>query len=464
MMAAFRRPVVSAVVLMICIAFSAAATADGPWKAGTGRAVITPDGPIWMAGYASRTAPSEGHVHDLFTKSLYLQDSAGHQFLIVTLDLIAVPVDLREWLVAELQERHRIPAESLLINASHTHCGPEFRSSRLKLYGVPEDQQPRCIEYETELKKRILQSIDDAVRSAEPAELFYTHARCGFAMNRRQPTASEPVNAPYPDGAVDHDVPILKVQASDDQQMLALLFGYACHNTTLSFQKICGDYAGFAQADLEMQFPGTTALFLTGCGGDQNPQPRGTLELAEHHGSTLANSVRAGLSGPLRSLKGPLLSTKDSIPLALMPAGPEQFENLMKSSNAWFRRRGELLRDEWNQTGKVRTEYPVIVQTAFLGNDLVLVAVAGEVVVDYSIRLKKEIALGNEPHRAVWVAGYSHDVFGYLPSERVLREGGYEGRSAMDYSHLPAPFAPGLEEKIIDGVREQVRRLSSAVR
>ena len=83
-----------------------------------------------------------------------------------------------------------------------------------------------------------------------------------------------------------------------------------------------------------------------------------------------------------------------------------------------------------------------------------MVALAGEVVVDYSLRLKAELA-----GRALWVAGYSNDVFGYMPSLRVLREGGYEGVGAMRYTELPGPFAASVEKRVIDKVYELVNKV-----
>jgi neutral ceramidase len=58
---------------------------------------------------------------------------------------------------------------------------------------------------------------------------------------------------------------------------------------------------------------------------------------------------------------------------------------------------------------------------------------------------------------AVWVAAYSNDVLGYVPTERVLREGGYEGLSASRLGSLhPSPWAPGLEEQIVTEVHELI--------
>ncbi len=103
-------------------------------------------------------------------------------------------------------------------------------------------------------------------------------------------------------------------------------------------------------------------------------------------------------------------------------------------------------------------------QTAQFGNDLTLVALCGEAVVDYSTRLKKELqdAADNRvgvdgSGSMIWVAGYSNHVFGYLPSRRVVEEGGYEGARAMESTNYPGPFALSVEERVIGKVKELVR-------
>jgi hypothetical protein len=68
--------------------------------------------------------------------------------------------------------------------------------------------------------------------------------------------------------------------------------------------------------------------------------------------------------------------------------------------------------------------------------------------VDYALRLRREFA-----GKRIWIAGYSNDVFAYVPTERVLAEGGYEGGEAMMYFGLPGPFQPGLEQRVIDAVK-----------
>jgi neutral ceramidase len=420
------------------------------WKAGTAAVVITPAGPMWMAGYAARDKPSAGKVHDLNAKALALEDSHGTRLVIVTLDLISVPRELRDWLEKQVAQQYQLPPEALLLNASHTHCGPEVRPNKVYL---PKERAEQCREYVAGMRPKLVQLIGRALRDLTPVSLSYTHARAGFAMNRRTPTEKGVQNHPYPDGPVDHDVPVLQVTSADNQ-LKALLFTYACHSTTLSFYQFCGDYSGFAKRYLEEAHPGTTALFMAGCGGDQNPYPRGELELCKQHGRALANGVEAALQTYPRPVRGPLRMALDDVVLEFAaPPSRAELEKEAQSKNKWERRHAEILLKELAEAEKIRTTYPIPVQVVRLGNDLILVALPGEAVVDYALRLKSEIA-----GPAVWVAGYSNDVFGYLPSLRVLEEGGYEGGGAMRYTSLPGPFAPSVEKLVVDKVHELVRK------
>src|SRR5262249_35203995 len=113
-----------------------------------------------------------------------------------------------------------------------------------------------------------------------------------------------------------------------------------------------------------------------------------------------------------------------------------------------------LLLHRIEKDGSLSGTYPYPVQTWRLGDDLTWVALGGEVVVDYSLRLKRE--LGRD---ATWVAGYTNDVMAYIPSLCVLKEGGYEGATAMIYYGQPTVWSPRVEESIVAAVREQVEKL-----
>ena len=443
-------------VLLFATAITPLAAAEPAWKAGVSKVDITPAESMWMAGYAARKKPSEGVAQRLFAKALAIEDQRGARLVIVTTDLIGIPRNLRDYLASEAQKQFKLPPESLLLNASHTHCGPELRAHKYALMDLDDARLRQGVSYFEELQHKLLTLIGQSLDALKPARLSYQHARAGFAMNRRTPTDKGYQNHPYPDGPIDHAVPVLKVESTGNQdQPLALLFGYACHNTTLSFYQFCGDYAGYAQEYLEEAHPGMVAMFLNGTSGDQNPYPRGTLELAKQHGRALANGVEAALQTNATELTGPLVAAYDEATLDFAPPpSREQLERDTNSPNEREARHAQMLLKQLKENGKIRDTYSYPIQVVALGDELLLVALAGETVVDFSLRLKRELA-GPD----VWIAGYSNDVFGYVPSLRVLTEGGYEGGGAMLFSSLPGPFAPSVEERIVTKVHELVERI-----
>ncbi len=383
-----------------------AAPAAQMWQAGAASVKITPEQPLHMAGYASRKEPAEGTKQDLFGKALAIQDSAGNSVVIITLDLIGVVAPLRTAVEMQIEAKYGIPPQSLLMNASHTHCGPAY---------ARDDAQ----DYFDSLTRKLVNLVGDALKNCEPASLAYSSARCSVAMNRRTPTDAGFRNHPNPNGPVDHTVPVLSVRDSEGE-LQSVIFGYACHNTTMGFRYWLGDYAGFAQQYFESDNSGVTALFMMGCGADQNPYPRSELKYAQMHGRSLATSVEAALeynqSKPLhqRQLSGNIRTAMGTVDLEFEPED--------------------------------RPDFPYPVQVIRIGDDLMLVALGNEVVVDYSLRLKEELFRADGP--AVWVAGYSNVYDGYIPSRRVLLEGGYEARSR--------PWKPELEKRIIGKVHALV--------
>jgi hypothetical protein len=423
------------------------------WKAGAAAAKITPHKLMWMAGYAARKKPAEGVAQDLFAKAVALEDAGGRRLVIVTLDLVLVPRYFRDEIERECGEKYQLARSSLLLNVSHTHCGPEIQGSRLLSTPADAAREAAGQAYMEQLREAIIAVIGQALERLAPARLDYLHARAGFAMNRRRPTDHGFANAPNSEGPVDQTVPVLRV-TDDKQAVRAILFGYACHNTTLSFHQFCGDYAGYAQQYLEEALPGAVALFVAGCGGDQNPYPRGTIELARVHGRTLATAVQAALQTVPKPLSGPLATAWREAELEFAPP-PSRDELLLLASGkpSTQQRHAKTLLEQLAKDGRIKTTYSYPIQVAHFGDDLTLIGLAGEVVVDYSLRLKRELAGKN-----VWVAAYCNDVFGYVPSRRVLAEGGYEAGGAMLFGRLPGPFAPSVEERIMQPALDMARQ------
>jgi hypothetical protein len=235
-----------------------------------------------------------------------------------------------------------------------------------------------------------------------------------------------------------------------------MLFGYACHNTTLTgdFYQISGDYAGFAQAALERAHPGAQAMFVMGAGADINPHPRSQLGLAQGHGAELAAAVEQtlGQTVPLKAGHLQLAFERVALPFGPLPTRAE-WEARAKDQNSFKRKHAERWLTRLQRDGKLPKDYLYAVQSVQFGGDLRLVALAGEVVVDYALRLKRELG-----SRGLWVVGYANDACSYIPSARVLSEGGYEAADSMWYYDLPTAYAPVIEERIIGKVRHQLKR------
>jgi hypothetical protein len=426
------------------------------WRAGSAEVVITPHESLWLAGFAARTRPAEGTSLDLYAKALVLEDQAGNRAALVTTDLENLPVTLGNRSAARVEKQFGIPRRSLLLNISHTHCSPVLDHMEEITYDMTPEQWAAVDRYAGELEDKIVAVIGRAVHNLGPARLSFGITSAGFAANRRE----KPNSGVTQEGPVDHDVPFLKVEGRRGE-LRAVAFGYACHNTTLTndFYQYSGDYAGYAQEWLEKHHPGTTALFVEGCGGDSNPSPRGTVELARKYGQELAEAVDGAARGKLRKVGGPLRSAYQEFPVAFAPAPTRaEFEAQLNDPAKYRRRHAEQMIKFLDRDGRLPGDYPYPLEVWQFGSDLTLVALSGECVVDYSLRLKKELG-----RQQLWVAGYSNDTaFAYIPSLRVLREGGYEGGEAGIYTGLPAAFAPSIEETIIRKVHELVDQVRGA--
>ncbi len=101
------------------------------WKAGTATVKVTPQKLLWMAGYAARKKPAEGKVQELFAKALALEDELGNKLVFVTLDLIGVPQLMRRAVAERAEKEFKLPQANLVMNASHTHSGPQLRTTPL---------------------------------------------------------------------------------------------------------------------------------------------------------------------------------------------------------------------------------------------------------------------------------------------------------------------------------------------
>jgi neutral ceramidase len=445
------RPRFRRLVLSLIAVFMASSAFAADWQAGVAAVKITPEMPVPMAGYAARNRPSEGVVTDLYAKALVLVDSNGERAVWITTDLIGLRATVTESICQRIMQRTGLKRHQLLINSSHTHTGPAIADSDVAAYGIPPDAVARMRTYRGLLQDRIVSAVEQALTRLEPVELSYGSGVVPFPMNRREFTRDRGVILGVNGrGPSDRTMPLLKV-ATADGTIRAVVFGAATHNTTLTQDeyRISGDYAGFAQEYVEKQLPGAQAMFVQGFAGDSNPYPRGTLELARQHGETLGKEVLRLLASKLALVRGPirLLFDQVDIPLAPAPSRPELEKMTAKGSPSWQSWMAMAMLQALDKGQKLPTHYRAPIAVWQFGSDLTLIGLSGEAVVDYVQLIERAIG-----PTALWLSAYNNDVFGYLPTARVLEEGGYETRGVVHGG--PGFFSSVSQDVVVAKVKE----------
>lgn len=421
------------------------AAENGVLHVGVAKVDITPDYPVRLNGFGFRRTESEGVTQPLWAKALAFADATDGPAILITTDNLCVPDEITQEIARRLRPKIGLQPERLSITATHTHTAPMLKDVAPTIFGtaIPPEHQEHIDRYTAEFIDKLEQAALAAVRDIRPSRVSWGIGRAGFASNRRTK-----------DGPVDHDLPVLVVRDLDDK-VRALYFSYACHCVTLSNNKFSGDWAGFAQDEVQKMFPNAIALASVGCGADSNPSSGVTGDKAEicaAQGTQIANEVKRLVAGKLFPLatRPQTRYTRIDIPFDT-PRTRAEWEERAKSKDyaVAFHASLTLSRLDRGETLPTKMTYPI--QTWLFGDQLALVFLPGETVVDYSLRLKREF-----DRTRLWVNGYANEGRCYLPSERVLREGGYEGGNAMIYYDRPQRFAPGLEQKIIDAVHSQI--------
>ena len=439
-----------AIVLMCLLALAgerAPAKASETLPVGVAAVDITPDEPLRMYGYAARTQESEGIAGRLMAKALALggDDDEGPNVLL-TVDLGAVPPALQAQLLDRLQRRVPLAPERFVLANSHTHAGPNLQ----RMDTLAGEQRERMRGYAEGLLDKLEGVVLEALAARRPGRLAWAQGSVGFAANRRVVTDGKWTGfGAVPEGAVDHRLPVLRV-AEADGRLLAVVVNYACHCTTLrgNFAQIHGDWAAEAQAFIEADHPGATALITIGCGADIDPHPHGTVELCRQHGRAIADEVRRLLAGPLRPVSPQLAARATTIRVPYhSPPSVEELKAAADRSYALQRLARQLERDE------PLPEYESFHMSVWsFGDDLAMLFFSDEVVVDYALRLQRDF-----DGSRLWITAYANKVSRYIISERLLDEGGYEVRNSLSTAVTfgrPETLQPSMESRVVAAVGE----------
>ena len=416
---------------------------------------ITPRDSIRMNGYSNRIEPSVGISTPLQARALAIRDGRDRLALVLTLDLITIDEMLAGRIAGYAFERYQIPRERILINASHTHTGPVVHETLLEMGPLNPDDLSVIEAYTKELESNLHRVIDQALIHLDEGSWTFGLGRAEISMNRRMFGPAGVRFGNNPDAPVDTDVPVLAIRDST-RALKAVLFGYACHATTLrNSRTLSADYIGYARDYFEMAQNGVTSFFLQGCCGELNPYPRGNETWARTHALNLAGSVARVISRDMQPLGAQLECAFKTIQLEIdrIPTVEQLNDIIAADTMASSRQRQEIhfarkLRAKLENGESIPAFYSYPVQVWKFGGDLILAALGGEVTVDYSLRLKRELG-GN-----VWISGYSNDVRGYIGSNRILLEGGYEADHSTVYYQLPSRWRMDVENQIISTVHE----------
>ena len=451
-------------VMLICLLSPATATCkiiggvdSKPAKAitvGVARIDITPDGPIRLSGYGDRKTESEGILQALSAKALAFGTDKQGPSILITVDLIGIPGFITSRLTNRLSQKRGIDATHITICTSHTHGSPEV-GALLNHFAnpLPPDHLGRIIRYQEQLLDNLEKVAIMALEARRPALLAWGQGEVGFAKNRRVIKDGKWIGGGEVDGApVDHSLPLLRI-TDPDGKLRAVFVSYACHGTTLgSFNQVHGDWIGEAQHQIERNNPGIIALVAVGCGADITPAPRYKMEHLLQYGKMIADETDRLLKTELKPIQSlPTCRYKTvELPFSHIPDVEELVEQA-RANNGAKSYYAVLSLERIARGGSISPVLVYPIQTWTFGNDLAMVFLAGEVVVDYALRLKKEL-----DSERLWINAYSNDVPSYIASRRVIREGGYEAETSQYAYDRPSPYVEGIEDLIITTIRNML--------
>ena len=452
-------------ILLMAVAIPSFTTVKGPAKktfieVGISKVEITPEVPMRLSGYGSRTDVYDSVGQKLWAKALVIGSDDEMPVVMITMDLVGFTAAMAERLSRKLAETAGIERENIAFMATHTHTGPEA-GALVNIFGshMPGEHIGQIVAYIDQLETKLEQLVWDALNNRQPSLVHVGKGSAGFAMNRRVLKDGKWAGfGETPDGPVEHDLPLIHV-TDDKGKTRALLLNYACHGTTLTGEHnfVHGDWMGSAQEKLERLFPGAVAMVSIGCGADSNPSPRGQMTNVEQHAQEVASEVdriiRKTKMSPVTMVPRTgfeyITLTFDKVP------GHQEFIGLAKENNAaglYARNSLETIA----RGGTIPSTYEYPIQVFSFGQELTMLFMGGEVVVDYIHRLKKEF---NNPD--LWVNAYANDVTCYVASERLYDEGGYEVDGSMWYYNKPSRFVKTTEDTIISqmlNLYEKVRK------
>ena len=404
---------------------------------------------LWMSGYAGPHRVAKGVMDDLYAQALAIQDGYGSRALLLRIDVCVMHDSTVTRICDLIKKRTGLMRRQILVNISHTHSGPAV--DELHHYPMSTEDRAKLAAYTERLKSLCADAAVEAVEDLKPAVLDFGVGEAHFFHNRRGLDAAGRYTGmrANPNNHTDRDVPVLRVSDTDGL-VRGVVFGAACHCVTLGVNdKYSGDYAGQARIQLEKKIP--NALFVTGCGADANPHRASNgVELVRQHGVTLAAEVNRVMAEPMVSVRGPLKTQFRYVELPLIQfESRAEVEQVRRGPYADYGTVNKLLA-QLDRGARLPTSYSAPFAVWQFGNDLTLAGLPEETVSEYVPLLKRAVGKRN-----LWTAGYCNSVASYLPTVRIMKQGGYETRGFIADS-LAGWYAPETEKILVDAVAQMV--------
>jgi hypothetical protein len=446
---------------------TAALTANGTveksqqiMKAGFARVKITPPLGTTMMGFGTRdmTHGCEGVHDDIYVRAFFLEH-AGEQALIMGFDLCFLGRADADRFKGAIGRKIDISPRQILMNSSHNHVSPSVGTWYYGKYKSPERF------YMNELEQATVRAVCQARQSMREVTMWAGTTRSSLPMNRRRKNENGQIeNRPNPDGLVYDRLPICLFKDKAGKPV-CLLFSVSTHASMIGGFEISAEYPGVAMRVLDEHLGTVGSLFLQGVAGDSKPcvigkgvdrwRP-GTWELMEKAGNIVAQEVIQLLKKGLVRVEPGLCVASVETQWPLENAPPRSEFEAIVSGTGPEKRNKKNIRYMWavEQLGLLDKGYTlpnsVIIKAhgLQLGKGLRIFALEGEPVAEFGSLVEKFYGSGT-----TFPIGYTDGEALYLPTSKMLPEGGYEVVSYWEYGY-PAPLAKGMEDAVLKALAQ----------
>jgi neutral ceramidase len=437
----------------------------GGLRAGVARATITPPLGSPLVGFSDR-GESTG-CHDELTATAVVLESGQLRVALVACDLLYIrgAAEMKDAISAATG----IPAQRVLLTASHTHYGPALDGEQESAAAlVPAGMRAMVTAYRKNLMFSLAGVVSAACQRLTDATIGWSQGSALIGVNRRERlTDGSIVLGNNPDGPCDRRVLVTRIDRADGRP-LAVLLNTACHGVSLGSEctEISADFPGVARELIERE-TGATCLFLQGAAGNINPTLMGwDWTYARRLGLSLgAEGARlfwsaspergqglafAGLTEMLPALAPASLAEANAAVAELRAelAGSDDGQSLGHTWAQWRLTRA-MRAAEAMAGGGALPPVPAEIAAVRLGSGLAMITSPGEVFTELG-----QAIVAESPFPGTIFSGYTNEAIGYVPTPAAYSEGGYEVTHSCYVASESAALLESRSMQLLDSVTQ----------